>query len=219
MRSDWVPALLQQIQDQGPGAPAVFMGAYVLASVSFLPASPLTLGAGVLFGPLWGSVYVSLGSIAGAAAAFFIARHLGRDWVDRKLVATPRIEAIRSAVSRGGWKIVILARLSPAFPFTLLNYAFGVTDIGFGEYILASWAGMLPGTVIYVYLGSLAGDLAGLGSVSPPRSPAEWAWHAVGLAATIAATLYVARAARKALKREADRARPAQTSRREVRKA
>lgn len=216
MRSDWIVALLHQIQSQGPGAPAVFMAAYVVASVSFLPASPLTLGAGVLFGVGWGSVYVSLGSLAGAAAAFLVARHLARDWVERELRGSPRLAAVRSAVGRGGWRIVLLARLSPAFPFTLLNYAFGLTDVGLGEYLLASWVGMLPGTVIYVYLGSLAGSLAGLGADRHVWSPAEWAWNAVGLAATVAATLYVARAARAALDREA---RKAQTSSRDVRKA
>src|SRR3989339_463799 len=173
MRSDWISALLHQIQSQGPGAPAVFMAAYVLASVSFLPASPLTLGAGVLFGVLWGSVYVSIGSLAGAAAAFLGARHLGRDGAERRLRTAPRVAPIRSAVSRGGWKIVILTRLSPAFPFTLINYAFGVTDVRFGEYLLASWIGMLPGTVVYVYLGSLAGSVAGLGAGRPAREPGE----------------------------------------------
>ncbi|MBI5239566.1 MAG: TVP38/TMEM64 family protein [Elusimicrobia bacterium] len=205
MRSDWMAALLHQIQAQGPGAPAVFMAAYVVASVSFLPASPLTLGAGVLFGVLWGSVYVSLGSLLGAAAAFLVARHLARDWVERELRAVPRAAAIRSAVGRGGWRIVILTRLSPAFPFTLINYAFGLTDVGFGEYILASWVGMLPGTVVYVYLGSLAGDLTGLGVGSSARTPAGWVWNAVGLAATLAATIYVARAARAALRKETAR--------------
>jgi uncharacterized membrane protein YdjX (TVP38/TMEM64 family) len=118
----------------------------------------------------------------------------------RRIESNPRFKAIDEAVAREGWKIVGLTRLSPAFPFNLLNYAFGVTRVSPRDYILASWIGMMPGTVMYVYIGSLAGDLATLGAGQQARSPAEWTLSAVGLLATVAVTVYVTRLARTALK-------------------
>jgi len=94
--------------------------------------------------------------------------------------------------------VVLLTRLSPVFPFTLLNYAFGVTQVNLGHYVLASWIGMLPGTVMYVYLGTLASVSAG----QRARTPAEWALYAVGLLATIGVTVFVTRIARKALSKK-----------------
>lgn len=202
LKAGWAAALLDQVQGMGPWAPAIFMAVYVLACVLFVPASLLTLGAGALFGVIRGAIYVSIASVTGATAAFLIGRHLARDWVERKLQGSPRFAAIRSAVGQGGWKIVILTRLSPAFPFNLLNYAFGVTEVRLSEYVAASWAGMLPGTVLYVYLGSLAGSLAGLGAEKHAKTPAEWLLYGIGLAATIAVTLYVTRLARTALERK-----------------
>ena len=108
-------------------------------------------------------------------------------------------QAIDTAVAREGWKIVALLRLSPVVPFNLLNYVFGVTRVRLRDYVIASWAGMLPGVVLYVYLGSLAGDLAIGGAAGRTRTPAEWSLYAVGLLATGAVTVYVTRIARAAL--------------------
>jgi uncharacterized membrane protein YdjX (TVP38/TMEM64 family) len=199
MIADWLTALLGGIAALGPWAPAVFMAVYALACVFFVPASLLTLGAGVLFGVVRGTIYVSIASVAGATTAFLVGRHLARDWVERKLEGSPRFGALRSAVGQGGWKIVLLTRLSPVFPFNLLNYAFGVTDVRLRDYFFASWLGMLPGTIMYVYIGSLAGSLAGLGAGRHSKTPAEWALYVVGLAAAVAVTLYVTRLARAAL--------------------
>ncbi|MBU6430416.1 MAG: VTT domain-containing protein, partial [Cyanobacteria bacterium REEB65] len=104
------------------------------------------------------------------------------------------------AVAAEGWKIVLLTRLSPVFPFNLLNYAFGITEVSLKDYFFASWIGMLPGTILYVYAGSLAGDLAALGR-GRARGPLEWTFYAIGLAATVAVTLYITRVARKAIDR------------------
>jgi uncharacterized membrane protein YdjX (TVP38/TMEM64 family) len=178
---------------------AFFVLLYVLATVLFLPGFILTLGAGVMFGVLKGSAIVSVAATLGATAAFLVGRHLARDWVASRIAGRPRFQAVDQAVAREGWKIVGLVRLSPLFPFNLLNYAFGLTSVSLRDYFWASWVGMLPGTVMYVYIGSLAGDLALIGAEERSRSAAEWALYLVGLAATIAVTFYVTRLARAAL--------------------
>lgn len=137
----------------------------------------------------------------GATAAFVVGRYLAREWVAAKVQGAPRFAAIDQAVAREGWKIVILTRLSPIFPFNLLNYAFGLTRVSLRDYVFASWIGMIPGTLMYVYMGSLAGDLATQGAGSRMRSGAEWALSGIGLLATIAVTVYVTRLARAALVR------------------
>lgn len=194
-------AALDWIRDLGPWGPAIFVLLYVAATVLLLPGSVLTLGAGAVFGLVKGAVLVSVAATLGATAAFLVGRYLTRDWVAGKVERYPRFAAIDRAVAREGWKIVGLTRLSPVFPFNLLNYAFGLTRVSLRDYFFASWIGMMPGTVMYVYVGSLAGDLATLGAGSRARTPAEWALYGVGLLATVAVTVYVTRLARAALAR------------------
>lgn len=190
------------IDGLGPAGAAVFVVVYVVACVFFIPGSILTLGAGVVFGVVKGSVLVSVASTLGATAAFLVGRYLARGWVARKIEGNAKFKAVDEAVAREGWKIVGLTRLSPVFPFNLLNYAYGLTRVSLRDYFFASWIGMLPGTVMYVYLGSLAGDLARLGAGEHTRSAGEWALYGVGLAATVAVTVYVTRIARAALARK-----------------
>ncbi|HWR96985.1 MAG TPA: TVP38/TMEM64 family protein [Candidatus Methanoperedens sp.] len=192
---------LDAIAGLGPAGVAAFVALYVLACVLMLPGSLLTLGAGAVFGVVRGVAIVSVASTLGATAAFFVGRHLAREWVTRRIAGNPRFAAIDAAVGREGWKIVGLTRLSPAFPFNLLNYAYGLTSVRPRDYVLASWIGMLPGTVMYVYLGSLAGSLATLGAPGTGRSPAQWALFGVGLAATVAVTVVATRIAQRALDR------------------
>lgn len=192
---DWIASL-------GPWGPVTFVLIYILACVLFIPGSVLTLGAGVLFGVLRGSLAVSIASTLGATAAFLVGRYLARSWVERKIEGNRKFKAIDEAVAREGWKIVGLTRLSPVFPFNLLNYAFGLTQVSLRDYFFASWIGMMPGTVMYVYIGSLAGDLAALGTSGRSRGAGEWALYIVGLAATVAVTVYVTRIARRALERK-----------------
>ena len=172
---------------------------YILACVFFIPGSILTLGAGVLFGVMKGSIIVSIASTLGATCAFLVGRHIAREWVSRKIQANPKFQAIDEAVAREGWKIVGLTRLSPIFPFNLLNYAYGLTRVSLRDYFFASWFGMMPATVMYVYIGSLAGEIARIGSEGRSRTPAEWALYIVGLIATAAVTVYITRIARAAL--------------------
>lgn len=186
---------LDRIARMGAWGPVLFIASYGVASILFIPGSVLTLGAGAVFGVAGGTVCASVGSTLGATAAFLVARHLAREAVTRRLQGHPRLLAIEQAVVDEGWKIVLLTRLSPVFPFVLLNYAFGLTRVRLSHYVVASWVGMLPATVMYVYLGSLARVASGERS----RTPAEWAWYGVGLVAAIAVTFYVTRLARRAL--------------------
>lgn len=192
---------LAWISDLGPWGPVFFIVFYILATVLFLPGLIPTMAAGVLFGVIRGTLLVSISSISGATLAFLIGRYLAREWVAAMIRGNQKFEAIDAAVAEEGWKIVGLTRLSPVFPFNLLNYAFGLTQVSLKDYFLASWIGMLPGTVMYVYIGSLAGNLASLGSGERSRTPAEWALYGVGLMATVVLTLYLTRIAQRALKR------------------
>lgn len=190
---------LGAIRDLGPWGPAIFLLLYIAATVLFLPGSVLTLGAGAVFGLAGGALLVSIASTLGATAAFLIGRYLARDWVARRIQRDPRFVAIDQAVAREGWKIVGLTRLSPVFPFNLLNYAFGLSRVSLRDYVLASWIGMMPGTIMYVYVGSLAGDLATLGPGPRARPAAGWVMLVVGLLATVAVTVYATRLARAEL--------------------
>jgi len=185
---DWVGQL-------GPWGPLIFIGLYIVATVLFIPGSALTLGAGALFGVAWGSLYVSVGSTLGATAAFLVGRYVARNAIAKKIEGNERFAAIDKAVANEGWKIVGLTRLSPVFPFALLNYGFGLTRVKLGDYMLASWIGMMPGTVMYVYLGSLAKAATG----ERVRTTGEWALYGVGLLATVAVTIFVTRIAKQAL--------------------
>ncbi|RUT05545.1 hypothetical protein DSM106972_035520 [Dulcicalothrix desertica PCC 7102] len=197
-------SLLQQalrwVQSLGVLGPIAFMVIYNLATILFIPGSVLTLGGGVLFGVFWGSIYVFIAATIGATVAFLIGRYLSRDWVSRQLEKYPKFQAIDSAVAREGWKIVFLTRLSPLFPFNLLNYAFGITQVSLKDYILGS-SGMIPGTIMYVYIGSLAGDIAMIGTKQSTNPTLQWSVRIVGFIATVAVTIYVTRIARNALEK------------------
>jgi uncharacterized membrane protein YdjX (TVP38/TMEM64 family) len=193
---------LQWINSLGAIGGIVFIGIYIIATLAFLPASLLTLGAGVIFGVIWGSIYVFIGATLGAIAAFLGGRYLAQGWVKEKISSYKKFAIIDKAVSKEGLKIVLLVRLSPLFPFNLLNYAFGITSVSFQDYLIGS-VGMIPGTIMYVYFGSLVGDIALIGSKNQPGNIIlHWVIQIMGLIATIAVTVYVTKIAKKALKDE-----------------
>ncbi|AHJ27229.1 TVP38/TMEM64 family protein [Nodularia spumigena CS-584] len=201
-----IPVILNNsilwVQSLGVFGPIAYIVIYNLATILFIPGSLLTLKGGCLFGLFWGAVYVLIAAIIGAILAFILGRYLSRDWVSQQINKHPQFQAIDLAVAKEGWKIVLLTRLCPIFPFNLLNYAFGVTQVSLKDYILGSF-GIIPGTVMYVYMGSLAGDLAMINQNNPPINPEaqiwQWVMQIIGLIATIAITIYMTKIAQKAL--------------------
>ncbi|MBD2210370.1 TVP38/TMEM64 family protein [Nostoc linckia FACHB-104] len=195
--------LIMWVNSLGYFGPIAFIAIYNLATLLFIPGSILTLKGGCLFGVFWGSIYVIIAATIGATLAFLIGRYLSRDWVAQQLEKHPKFKAIDLAVSQQGWKIVLLTRLSPIFPFNLLNYAFGVTQVSLKDYILGSF-GIIPGSVMYVYIGSLATNLTMLNTSNHPSNTqaqiGEWMIQIVGLIATVAVTIYITKVAQKSLK-------------------
>jgi uncharacterized membrane protein YdjX (TVP38/TMEM64 family) len=187
------------VQAQGALAPLVFVLGYAAAVVAFVPGSLLTLAGGALFGVGRGTLYVFIAAVLGSSLAFLIARYLARGAVESRLAGNPKLAAIDRAIAGDGRRIVFLLRLSPAIPFSVLNYALGLTKVRFTD-TLAAAIGMLPGTLLYVYSGKLIGDIAALaGGASVPKGPAYWTLVGVGLLATLLVTLLVTRTARRAL--------------------
>jgi uncharacterized membrane protein YdjX (TVP38/TMEM64 family) len=195
---DWLNAL-------GAWGPVVFVLLYIISCVAILPASVLTLGAGAVFGVVRGFIYVSLGATLGATAAFLIGRYFAREWVTRKIEGRPHFSAIEKAVSNEGWRIVFLTRLCPLFPFFLLNYAYGLTRISLLPYVWATWLGIMPGSLLFVYIGSLAR------SAHRGNSTIDWLKTSFILVTAILAAVYITRVARRALTRELDLPRCAET--------
>lgn len=180
---------------------AVALGAiYIVLTVLFVPGSIPTLASGFLFGPIWGTVLVSIASVLGATGAFLTGRFIARDWVARNFAKGRRFQAIDHAVGRQGFKIVLLTRLSPIFPFNVLNYLFGLTRVRVGDYMLASWIGMFPGTLMYVYFGSTLKNVAAVLAGKYEGGLLQTSFFVIGLVVAVVVTLYVTRLATRALK-------------------
>jgi len=186
------------VAELGPWGPVAFIVGYALATVAFAPGAILTLAAGSIFGVVWGVVYVFIAATVGASLAFLAARHVVRRAIEQRVAGNARFTAIDEAIARDGRRIVFLLRLSPVFPFNLLNYVLGLTRIGFGDYVIAS-LGMIPGTILYVYLGALGGQAAVAASGGDDTELLTWAVRIVGLVATAIVTVIITRTARRAL--------------------
>lgn len=205
-KSPYVQELLRtvliEIEHLGVWGPVAFILTYNLATILFIPGSVLTLGGGVLFGCWWGSIYVFIAATLGATFAFLIGRYLSRDRVIKYMEAHPKFKALDRAVSKEGLKIVFLTRLCPLFPFNLLNYALGITQVSLKDYILGSF-GMIPGTLMYVYSGSLVGNIAAIGTETQPANPeaeaVKWLINIISFTAAVGVTFFLSRIARKAL--------------------
>ncbi|MDJ0843487.1 TVP38/TMEM64 family protein [Crocosphaera sp.] len=197
--------LLQWIQDLGTIGYLIFIIVYILSAVFLIPASILTLGAGVIFDVVKGSLLVSIASMLGAILAFLIGRYLARKWVSQQIEKYPKFQAVDEAVAKEGWKIVGLTRLSPVLPFVILNYAFGITQVSLKDYTIASWIGMLPGTIMYVYIGSLIGNIATLGADGREKTPLELALYIIGFIATLFVTIYVTKVSQNALNNQIEK--------------
>ncbi|MGB3296723.1 MAG: TVP38/TMEM64 family protein [Phormidesmis sp.] len=192
--------LVEWINGLGAIAPIVFILAYIAITVAFLPASVVTLGAGFVFGVVKGSILVFIGAMLGATAAFLIGRFVARDWIAKKVADNRFFNSLDNAIAEAGLKLIFLIRLSPAFPFNLLNYALGLTKVSLKDYIIGT-TGIIPGTIMYVYLGSLIGDIATLGTGETPSNPTvSWIIKILIFVTVVVISLYIAKIARKALK-------------------
>ncbi len=193
---DWVKAFSEWVQTLGAPGVVLFILAYALATVLFLPGWIFTVAAGLVYGVIGGTAVALAGAIIGSSLAFLCGRYLVRKRVQAATKGNKKFAAIDKAIGAQGWKIIGLLRLSPLIPFNLSNYFYGVTAVGFWPYLAASAGGMLPGTLLYAYLGGAgkAGISGGSGS-----SPLKYVLLGVGLLATVAVTLYVSHLAKKAL--------------------
>lgn len=196
----YLPQFAQWVNGLGVWGPLVFVVGYVVAAVAFVPGSLLTLAAGAIWGIFPGVPYVFVAAVLGASAAFLVARYVARTAIERRLAGNARFAAIDRAVGAQGRRLVFLLRLSPVFPFNVLNYALGLTSVRFVDFVAAS-VGMLPGTFLYVYYGKLAGDLAALaGGAGVEKGTGYYLILIVGLVATVVVTTLVTRTARTALR-------------------
>jgi uncharacterized membrane protein YdjX (TVP38/TMEM64 family) len=194
----WARQALNWMRGLGAFGPLALIGLYIVACLTFFPGVLLTLGAGILYGVFWGSIYVMIGATLGASAAFLVARYAARKWMIARIGNHPKFKAIDRAISREGWKIVGLIRLSPLLPFILLNFLFGLTGVPFKEFFIATFVGISPAIILFVYIGSVLGDLTKLGT---PLQNGPWS-HAVaigGITITIVISFFVTRVARHAL--------------------
>jgi uncharacterized membrane protein YdjX (TVP38/TMEM64 family) len=195
----WVRDFVGWVQQLGSLGVIVFIIAYALATVLFLPGWIFTVSAGLIYGIIGGTLVALSGAVIGASLAFLVARYLLRKNIEEMTKKNPRFAAIDEAIGINGWKIVGLLRLSPLIPFNLSNYFYGITSISFGAYVFVSAIGMIPGTLMYAYLGAI-GQASVSGGASG-HSKWQYVLLAIGLIATIAVTILVSRIAKNALKK------------------
>lgn len=195
----YIPAFAEWVEGLGAWGPVAFIAGYSIAVIAFVPGALLTLAGGAIFGLFEGALYVFVAAVLGSTGSFLVSRYVARNAVEQRLRANERFTAIDRAVGDQGLKIVFLLRLSPVFPFNLLNYGLGLTNVSLRDYVLAAF-GMIPGTFLYVYYGKLIGDVAALaGGAQVDRGAGYYAVLGAGLLATIAVTVIVTRVARRAL--------------------
>ncbi|MCP1676503.1 putative membrane protein YdjX (TVP38/TMEM64 family) [Natronocella acetinitrilica] len=166
------------LDDLGAWAPLAFIAAYAIATVAFMPGLIFTIAGGVLFGPVFGTLFSLTGATIGAMLAFLVARYVASDWVAAR--AGGRLERLIKGVEREGWRFVAFTRLVPVFPFNILNYALGLTRIGFMPYALATFICMAPGAFAYTWVGH-----AGAETVAGGRSGIQAILIAIGLLAAV----------------------------------
>lgn len=193
----WLEKVLPLLQS--PMGETFFVPLYAVWVSLLLPGVWASMLAGALYGIWLGSFLVFLGACIGAEIAFWLGRTLLRGWAQRRLADLPKLQAIQKAVSREGLKLVLLTRLSPAFPFSLLNFVYGLSEVSFRDYTIGL-IGILPGTILFCGLGSIAGDVASFGDVlTGNKDLASSLMRLVGLIATVSVVWLVSRAARRAL--------------------
>ncbi|KAL3688610.1 hypothetical protein R1sor_014919 [Riccia sorocarpa] len=191
-------------RDMGPWGPVMLALAYIPCTIFAVPASILTLGGGYLFGLVMGFISDSIGSTLGATAAFLVGRTVGRSYVTSKLNDYPQFQAIAIAIERSGFKIVLLLRMVPLLPFNVLNYLLSVTPLSVWTYMLASWIGMMPSTLVFVYVGTTIKDITDIDHAH--FTPARWLMVSAGLGTSVVMVILVTRTAKDALQRAVEEA-------------
>jgi len=197
-----MPILIEWIFNQGPSGYLVYITISAMGTAMFFPGSIFVMGAGYIWGTAIGSIIASTSLTFSAALAFLISRYIARDWVAGKVSQIPSLNKLDAVVANSGFKFVLLIRLSPVFPFTLFNYAYGSTGVKFASYILGTWLGMIPGTVMYVYLGSLITEIAQIASGQLPLSEGISYYKTIGFMISIVVTIFIARFAHQTLSSE-----------------
>jgi uncharacterized membrane protein YdjX (TVP38/TMEM64 family) len=202
----WLRSFNDWVGQMGVAGIFIFIGVYAIATVLLAPGSILTIGAGFAFGLWKGFLAVSAGATLGASLAFLVARFIARDKVEAVAKRNEKFRNIDHAIGKQGAKLIFLLRLSPVIPFNLSNYFYGLTGVKFWPYVLASWIGMMPGTFLYVYIGSAgkAAVAAAAGSEAMKHGWEYWTFLSIGLVATIIVTVWVTKIARDALHSQAD---------------
>ncbi len=198
--ADWLEVFNAWVSELGVLGMVLFALVYAVATVLMIPGSLLTLAGGAVFGLLPGFVTILHGATLGAALAFLVSRFVARKRIESWIQQKPSFSVIDKAVAKQGWKIVFLTRLSPIFPFNFQNYAYGLTSVAFRHYLLATWIGMVPGTFLYVYFGTLGRSGLEAASGAESAETLKIALQVVGLIATLAVTILITRTAQKALR-------------------
>ena len=193
--AEWIEMFRAWVEAVGPVGWVVFALFYAFAVLALVPGSFITLAAGLAFG-LWGFPVVVVGATLGAGMAFLAGRYLVRERVRSTIESRPKLRAVDAAIGEEGWKIVALMRFSPLVPFSLQNWVFGATSVGFWPYLISTFLGIMPGTLLYVWIGSLGGAAAG----GEEASTLKYVFFGVGILATLVVTLIVGRKANAKLK-------------------
>ena len=198
---DWLTPVVLKVVELGPWAPVLFVLIYIAAAVTLAPAFFLTVAGGAVFGVWQGSLLVFVGASLGASAVYALASPLASTRWMRRVTSDQRVAAVRKAVAGGGVRVMLLLRLSPLVPYSILNYALALSGVRYADFVVAL-LGMIPAIVLYTYYGKVVGDVAALAAgVSPPRGLEYYVLLAVGLVTVVVSTTMITRAARREMER------------------
>jgi uncharacterized membrane protein YdjX (TVP38/TMEM64 family) len=199
----WLTSFNGWVGQMGLAGIFIFIAVYAAATVLLAPGAILTIGAGFAFGLWKGFLAVSAGATLGAALAFLVARFIARDKIEAMARRNTKFQRVDNAIGKQGAKLIFLLRLSPVIPFNLSNYFYGLTGVSFWPYVLASWIGMMPGTFLYVYIGTVGkAAVLAAGGDAVKRGWQYWTFISVGLVATIGVTIWVTKIGRDALRKQ-----------------
>ncbi len=192
----WIETFQAWVKDLGPVGYLVYILAYVVVCVTFLPASPLTIGAGAIFGFVEGAIVVIIGATLGATASFLLGRTIMRRKIEAMAANNAKFRALDRAIAREGGKIVFLVRLAPIFPFAYINFAFGLTGVRLLSYIVATFFGIIPVTLAFVYIADAATRTA-----TADMDTTRLIINIAGVVVAILVTAFVTRVALRAIRK------------------